>query len=79
MSRTIVSAGELINWINTELAKHDECKGCHIRSVITLAGEDQEGCNWSSPILGCSGVPADVCELAASHVIQRARDKFNIK
>jgi hypothetical protein len=79
MSRTAVSEKALIEWMNLKLQQHDECKDCRFTSVLRLAGDDQDGCNWSSPNLQCSGVPADVCRPMASHVAGQARELFNLE
>lgn len=79
MEKTLLSQEELVRWINSELAKYEECNDCHVTSVAQLREEDEEGCNWSMPNLRCSGVPADVCQPVAKRIIAQARDRFNIK
>lgn len=79
MSRTAVSQQELLQWLNTELAKHEECNDCRITSVKALRETDAEGCNWSLANLQCSGVPTVHCQRVANQVIAQARAKFNIK
>jgi len=79
MSRTIVTESELLDWINAELTKHEECANCSATAVLTLSDVDSEGCNWPSANLRCSGVPASVCMPMANQVIARARLRFNVK
>jgi hypothetical protein len=79
MSRTVVSEAALIEWMNSRLQQHEECKDCSFTSVLRLAGKDEVGCNWSSPNLRCSGVPALVCRPAANHVAVQARELFNLE
>lgn len=79
MARVSVSQDQLLNWINAELSKHEECGDCRVTSIIRLKGEDEDGCNWSSVNLRCSGVPADICYPVANQVIAEAKMKFNAK
>jgi len=79
MSREVVPEETLIEWMNSRLQQHEECKDCRITSVLRLVDKDEDGCNWSSPNLRCSGVPADVCSPTASHVAAQARELFNLK
>ena len=41
--------------------------------------EDDNGCNWSDPIITCSGVPAEVCEPVARSAINEIRQQYNLK
>lgn len=77
MPREIVSAEKLLEIINAELAKHDVCDGCRITNVQAHE-QDEEGCNWSSSNLQCSGVPAEVCLPVAHHVVRTMRGKYNL-
>ncbi len=79
MERAPVSQDELLEWINSELLKYEECNDCRVTSVVRLKGEDENGCNWSSVNLKCSGVPADVCYPVANQVIAQAKMRFNLK
>lgn len=74
-----VSQDELLEWINLELSKYEECNDCRVTSVVRLKGEDENGCNWSSKNLNCSGIPADVCSPVANKVIAHAKMRFNLK
>ena len=79
MERVTVSQEELLEWINLELSTHEECNDCRVTSVVRLKGEDDDGCNWSSVNLRCSGVPADVCNQVANRTIAQAKRNFNTK
>lgn len=79
MERKSVSQEELLEWINSELSKHEECNGCRFTSVMRLSAENEAGCNWTSANLRCSGVPADVCYPISNKIIAQAEVKFNIK
>ena len=78
MSRQTVIDSELVEIINSELSKHEECKNCRISGIMS-AEEDETGCNWSEPVIRCSGTPAEVCLPIASDIINRARKEFNLK
>lgn len=78
MARVSVSQEGLLKWINSELSKHEECNDCSVTSVVRLKGEDEDGCNWSSVNLRCSGVPVVVCNQVANQTIAQAKKKFNI-
>jgi hypothetical protein len=79
MARTVVSEEALIGWMNSKLRQHEECKDCRFTSVMRLVDKDEDGCNWSSHILRCSGVPAEVCRPTANHIAGQARELFNLE
>ena len=79
MARETVSEEALLEWLNRELAKHDECDDCRFTSVTRLRGTDSDGCNWSSPNLRCSGRPVGVCHAVANELVVQAQAHFNLK
>ncbi|MDO9579029.1 MAG: hypothetical protein Q7J06_00430, partial [Bacteroidales bacterium] len=79
MTRTFLSETDLLGWMNAELSKHEQCDGCRFTSVLLLREEDDDGCNWSSTNLNCSGVPAAVCHPVADHVVVQAKARFNVR
>jgi hypothetical protein len=79
MNRTLVSQEELLNWMNSQIAKYEECTNCRFTSVLQLREEDEDRCNWSSFNLRCSGVPAHVCQPIAEQIAIQAREMFNLK
>ena len=78
MPRTVVSEQDLRNWLDTQIKKHEECADCHFGGIIRLRGSDDTGCNWSEPVLTCSGQPAKICVPIAAQVLAEARQKFNL-
>ena len=78
MVRTAISSDELLDWLNTELAKVDACQHCRFTSVSHAGEQDPEGCNWSPTNLRCSGTPASVCSHAADRTVEAARRRFNL-
>ena len=78
MAKTLVSENALLDWMNGILREHEECNDCRFTSVTKLAQTDDDGCNWSSSNLQCSGVPAEVCSPIASVVVRNARELFNL-
>jgi hypothetical protein len=60
MNRKLVSKEELVSILNSELLKHEECKGCRFEGVLELIGEVKDECNWSRTTVPvrCSGVLA---------------------
>lgn len=79
MSRKLVSKEELRAWLDTQIQEHEECADCHFGGIMALRGTDATGCNWSEPVLTCSGQPAGICEPFARRVLAEAREKFNLK
>lgn len=78
MARTLVSSDKLRAWLNSELKKHDECADCEFGGVTPYRRPDEDGCNWSEPILRCSGQPTVVCSTAGREVLAQARARFNV-
>ena len=78
MARQIVSEEELRNWMDAEIKKHDVCADCHFGGIMELQGTDATGCNWSEPMLSCSGQPTAICVPVARRVIAEARKRFNL-
>lgn len=78
MERKVITETELIEWMNNELHKEEDFKDCKFTSVLRLA-EDDIGCNWSTPNLRCSGIPAIMCQERAAQIAAKAREMFNIK
>src|SRR5665648_674705 len=79
MEKKLVSQEELLEWMNSQMVQHEECTNCRFTSVLQLKEEDENGCNWSSPNLRCSGVPVQVCQLIAGQIAVQAREMFNLK
>ncbi len=79
MSRKLVTESELVAYLNQELLKYDVCTNCRFEHIQRTLDFDSEGCNWSSPSLRCSGVPASVCRPTAEQVAHSARKIFNLK
>ncbi len=79
MKRTLISQEDLLEWLNLQLAKHDECTDCRF-TYVQKQEEDEGGCNWFADYsLKCSGVPGDICEPIANQLFTQAREKFNVK
>lgn len=79
MKRTLVTKKDLLNWMNSQLAKHEECTDCRFDAVKLLEEEDEYGCNWYEANLNCSGVPTRVCEPIAQRIVAQAKEQFNVK
>lgn len=77
--REIITENELISWMNEQLCSEEDYKDCKFTSVYTLVSDDDEGVNWSTPKLTCSGVPADTCTARAYEIEVEARKKFKLK
>jgi len=78
MTRKPVPEHDLRKWLDTRIQKHDECADCRFGGIIPLRGTDDSGCNWSAPLLRCSGQPAENCLPIAIRVLAEAREKFNL-
>ncbi|MBM4284895.1 MAG: hypothetical protein FJ128_06555 [Deltaproteobacteria bacterium] len=79
MKRNDVSMVALLEWMNSQLSNYDNCDDCRFTSVLQLREYDQDGCNWSSANLQCSGVPVDVCAQIANDIVAHAKRLFNVK
>lgn len=73
-----VSESELLEILNIELHRDGDHEGCWFTSVQPLSEIDENGCNWSSANLRCSGVSAATCKLDADQVVQEARAKYRL-
>ena len=79
MSKELVTADQLANWITTELQKVEGCQYCKITGVTPLREPDSEGCNWSDSVtVSSGGVPADYFMPPVQRIILEARKKFNL-
>jgi hypothetical protein len=78
MPRDVVSKEKLREWMNAQIQKHEECIECHFGGIMQLQSTDDAGCNWSEPILSCSGQSTAICLPIAQEVVSRARAKFNV-
>jgi len=78
MSLEKVSESKLLEILNAELHKEGDYTDCRFTSVQALADTDENGCNWSSANLRCSGVSAAACKPVADRVIQYAKTKYRI-
>jgi hypothetical protein len=78
MAREIVSEQQFRGWMNAQMQRHEECSDCHFGRIMKLQGTDETGCNWSEPVLGCSGQPTGVCLPIAQQVLAQGRAKFNL-
>jgi hypothetical protein len=78
MSRTLTSAEELLNWMNSKLQQHEECNGCRFSSILRLTDIAEDGSNWEYPYLHCSGVPTAICQPVADHIVCQAKELFNL-
>ena len=80
MARTIVDSSELKRLMTEELqAMEDDYKDCQFGGIMKLQEPDEHGCNWSLPMIRCSGIPAAVCEAAAAIVTKDFQGKYNIE
>ena len=59
MKRKAVTEQELVQVINSELKKSEECVGCQVKGIMILSELDAEGCNWDYVSLSCSDRPAN--------------------
>ena len=78
MIRTKVSKDDLLKWLNARLAENEDFQNCSFTSIMRLAEEDKNGCNWSGANVRCSGVPATVCEPEAMRIVTEAKERFNL-
>ena len=79
MTREYISKESLQNWLTSEVQKLDGCETCKFGGVIGLAELDSDGCNWSETIsLSMAKVPREIYEPASLHIIQVAREKYNV-
>ena len=80
MARTVVDSSELRRLMTEELqAMEDVYKNCQFGGIMKLQEPDEHGCNWSPPMIRCSGIPEAVCEAAAAIVTKDFQAKYNIE
>jgi hypothetical protein len=79
MSRQSVDEKWLLDYLNAEIHRHEECATCQFSGIMRLRGTDESGCNWSPPWLRSSGQPSEVCLPIAQRVVAEAMKKFNLK
>lgn len=75
MGKTIISQDYLLSWMNSRIDNYDICDNCRFTSII-LTELDEDGGNWSSAELRCSGGAIEVCHPIAQRVIDEAKQKF---
>lgn len=79
MERQYISEDQLLSQLNEELHKYEECSNCEFTSVQKLRDFDENGCNWSSVNVRCSGVSSEICSPFAARIVTEAKANFNIK
>jgi hypothetical protein len=81
MPKTLVSAEQLLDIINTRLQQREACVGCVVAgSIERLEAPLSDGGNWTRSI-AIRGKPRDpqACGDAAHEVIQEIATEFNLR
>ena len=83
MSKRIsLSAAELQQVLNEQLAGYAECDGCTLKKPLPLREPCDDGCNWSTDVhvtcVGRRANPAGCAKIAARIVAEAARE-YNLK
>lgn len=81
MTRESVTAGQLLQVLNRELAKHDTWEGCAFKgSIRRLPVPDEGGCNWSTKNLtvSCKNRSAHGCADIATQILEAARERYSL-
>ena len=77
--RQCLSKQELLALLNWELAAYEQCEGARFKSIRTLPGRDDAGCNWLDAGV-TSDHPLGVDEhFIVRHVIEETRHKFDVR
>ncbi len=80
MTRAVVDRTELQRIMTAKLqAMEDDYKNCQFGGITKLQKPDERGCNWSPPMIRCSGIPGAVCKAAAAIVTKNFQARYNIK
>ncbi len=80
MTRVVVDSVELQDVMTVALHEMEEdYKDCQFSGITKLQKPEKIGCNWSLPMVRCSGIPAAVCEAAAAIVTKNFQARYNIK
>ena len=80
MTRAVVDSAELQRIMTAELqAMEEDYKDCQFGGITKLQKPDERGCNWSPPMIRCSGIPGAVCEADAAIVTKDFQAKYNIE
>ncbi len=80
MTRAVVDSTELQRIMTAKLqAMEDDYKNCQFCGITKLQKPDERGCNWSPPMIRCSGIPGEVCEAAAAIVTKDFQARYNVE
>ncbi len=80
ITRAVVDSTELQRIMTAALqAMEEDYKDCQFGGIMKLQEPDEHGCNWSPPMIRCSGIPGAVCEAAAAVVTKDFQAKYNIE
>ncbi len=80
ITRAVVDSTELQRIMTAELrAMEEDYQDCQFGGIMKLQEPDEHGCNWSPPMIRCSGIPGAVCKAAAAIVTKNFQARYNIK
>ena len=77
ITRQEVGEEELLNILNSELARHAVLSKCRFVS-LKRSKPDGSGCNWSA-VIKSGGVPHHVSAPITGKIMTEARRKYNLK
>ncbi len=80
ITRAVVDSTELQRIMTAALqAMEEDYKDCQFGGIMKLQEPDESGCNWSPPMIRCSGIPGAVCEAAGAFVTKDFQARYNIE
>ena len=77
MPRENISEEEILEWMNSELHKDEECEDVEFTSILKCE-EDEQGCNWTVTNLTGHGTHPDAYKDRADAIVRQARELFNV-
>ena len=79
MSRTLVNAPDIAQWLTESLRKVEDCQDCAVSGVVALQEPEADGCNWSDSLtVNSGGVSLDYYGPYLAKLIAEARLRFNL-
>jgi hypothetical protein len=78
MTRHVVSADELCELINRELARFGACRGCAIAGVRKLAEPRGDGCTWDTHVLVATHRIGGACLPHFGRTVRRFQTLYNL-
>lgn len=77
--KSCLSKRELLALLNWELAAYEQCEGAHFKSIRSMQGRDDAGCNWIDAAVTSDHALGTDEQFIVHHVIEETRRKFDLR